>query len=44
VVMWDGTTQDGVKEMMPQSEVRVPFNRQRMRSGDGSLLAVKVFQ
>ena len=35
LIFWDGTTQDGVKETMPEPALRLPQHRQRVRGGDG---------
>ncbi len=44
LIFWDGTTQDGVKETMPKSALRVPQHRQRMRSGDGVAVGDQVLE
>src|SRR6195952_2750559 len=44
VVMWDGTTQDGVKEMMPNSKYVFRSTDNECEAVMGSLLAVKHFK
>ena len=43
-VMWDGTTQDGVKEMMPNSKYVFRSTDNECEAVMGSLLAVKYFK
>src|SRR6201746_1676679 len=43
-VMWDGTTQDGVKEMMPTSKYVFRSTDNECEWGRGSLLAIKYFK
>ena len=44
IVMWDGTTQDGVKEMMPNSKYVFRSTDNECEAVMGSLLAVKHFK
>src|SRR5882757_1585743 len=43
-VMWDGTTQDGVKEMMPNSKYVFRSTDNECEAVMGSLLAIKYFK